>query len=73
MENKSDTVYKHFLHVLSSSGTITNLTEDKQTRPLPCLHRLQEGLQHDLARSFVGNHEEVQYQHKPYPNHQKPL
>ena len=26
-----------------------------------------------LACSFVGNHEEVQHQHKPYPSHQKPL
>ena len=23
--------------------------------------------------SFVGNHEEVQHQHKSYPSHQKPL
>ena len=23
--------------------------------------------------SFVGNHEEVQHQHKPYSSHQKPL
>ena len=28
-------------------------------RLLPCLHRLQEGLQQGLACSFVGNHEEV--------------
>ena len=42
-------------------------------RPLPCLHRLQEGLQQGLACSFVGNHEEVQHQHKPFPSHQKPL
>ena len=40
---------------------------------LPCLHRLQEGLRRGLACSFVGNHEEVQHQHKPYPSHQKPL
>ena len=26
-----------------------------------------------LACRFVGNHEEVQHQHKPYPSHQKPL
>ena len=26
-----------------------------------------------LACSFVGNHEEVQHQHQPYPSHQKPL
>ena len=26
-----------------------------------------------MACSFVGNHEEVQHQHKPYPSHQKPL
>ena len=32
------------------------------TRPLPCLHRLQEGLWQDLACIFVGNHEEVQHQ-----------
>ena len=42
-------------------------------RPLPCLHKLQEGLQQGLACSFVGNHEEIQHQHKPYPSHQKPL
>ena len=42
-------------------------------RPLPCLHRLQEGLWQGFACSFVGNHEEVQHQHKPYPSHQKPL
>ena len=42
-------------------------------RPLPCLHRLQESLRQGLACSFVGNHEEVQHQHKPYPSHQKPL
>ena len=41
-------------------------------RPLPCLHRLKEGLWQCLACSFVGNHEEV-HQHKPYPSHQKPL
>ena len=38
-------------------------------RPLPCLHRLQEGFGLDLA-CFVGNHEEVQHQHRPYPSHQ---
>ena len=43
------------------------------TRPLPCLNRLQEGLRQGLACSFVGNREEVQHQHKPYPSHQKPL
>ena len=32
-------------------------------RPLPCLHRLQEGFQQGLAYSFLGNHEEVQHQH----------
>ena len=37
-------------------------------RPLPCLHRLQEGLRQGLACSFVGNHEEVQHRHRPYPN-----
>ena len=42
-------------------------------RHLPCLHRLQEGLRQGLACSFVGNHEEVQHQHQPYPSHQKPL
>ena len=42
-------------------------------RPLPCLHRLQEGLRQGLACSSVGNHEDVQHQHKPYPSHQKPL
>ena len=42
-------------------------------RPLPCLHRLQEGLQQGLACSFVGNHEEVQHQHQPYLSHRKPL
>ena len=26
-----------------------------------------------LECSFVGNHEEVQHQHQPYPSHQKPL
>ena len=35
--------------------------------------RLQEGLRRGLARSFVGNHEEVQHQHQPYPSHQKLL
>ena len=28
-------------------------------RPLPCLHRLQEGFRQGLACSFVGNREEV--------------
>ena len=42
-------------------------------RPLPCLHRLQEGLRQGLACSFVGNHEEVQHQSQPHPSHQKPL
>ena len=42
-------------------------------RPLPCLRRLQEGLLQGFACNFVGNHEEVQHQHKPYPSHQKPL
>ena len=32
-----------------------------------------KGLWQDLACSFVGNHEEVQHQHQPYPSHQKPL
>ena len=26
-----------------------------------------------LACSFVGNHEEVQHQHQPYPSHETPL
>ena len=34
---------------------------------------LQKGLRQGLACRFVGNHEEVQHQHKPYPSHQKPL
>ena len=41
-------------------------------RPLPCLHRLQEGLWQGLACSFVGNHEEV-HQHQLYLSHQEPL
>ena len=32
-----------------------------------------KGLRQGLTCSFWGNHEEVQHQHKPYPNHQKPL
>ena len=43
------------------------------TRPLPCLHRLQEGPRQGLACSCVGNYEEVQHQRQPYPSHQKPL
>ena len=42
-------------------------------RPLPCLHRFQEGLGQGLACSFVGNHEEVQHQHQSCPSHQKHL
>ena len=42
-------------------------------RPLPCCHRLQEGLWEGLACSFVGNHEEAQHQCQPYPSHQTPL
>ena len=26
-----------------------------------------------VGMQFVGNHEEVQHQHQPYPSHQKPL
>ena len=37
-------------------------------RPLPRLHRLQEGLRQGLACSFVGSHEEVQHQHQSYPS-----
>ena len=33
----------------------------------------KKGLRQGLACSFVGNHEEVQHQHKPCPSHQKPL
>ena len=40
-------------------------------RPLPSLHRLQEGLRQGLSCSFVGNHEEVQHQHQSYPSHKK--
>ena len=42
-------------------------------RPLPCLLRLQDGHRQGLACSFVGNHEEVQYQRQPYPSHQTHL
>ena len=45
----------------------------KPARPLPCIHRLQEGFRQGLTCSFVGNHEELQHQHQPYPSHQKPL
>ena len=48
-------------------------TSPTPARPLPCLHRLQEGIRQGLACSFVGNNEEVQHQHKPYPCHQEPL
>ena len=34
------------------------------------MSHLEEGLPQGLACSFVGNHEEVQHQHKPYPSHQ---
>ena len=43
------------------------------SRRLPCLHRLQEGLQQGLVWSFMGNHEEAQHQQQPYPSHQKHL
>ena len=33
--------------------------------------RLHEGLRQCLTCSFVGNHEEVQHQHQPYPIHDK--
>ena len=39
-------------------------------RLLPCLCRLQEGLQQGKACSFVGNHEEVQHQCLPCLSHQ---
>ena len=42
-------------------------------RHLPCLRRLQEGLRQGLVCGFVGNHEAIQHQHKPYPGHQKPV
>ena len=45
-----------------------------QHEPLPCPHRLQEGLRQGLACSFLGNHEEeVQHLRQPYPSHQTPL
>ena len=40
------------------------------TRPLSCLHRLEEGLRRGLACNFLGNHEEVQHKHLPCPSHQ---
>ena len=40
---------------------------------LPWFHRLQVGLLQGFACSFVGNREEVQHQHQPYPSHLKPL
>ena len=36
-------------------------------------HVFRDFKRQGLACSFVGNHEEVQYQHKPYPGHQKRL
>ena len=41
-------------------------TSSAPARPLPCLHRLQEGLRQGFAFSFVGNHEEVQHQCQHY-------
>ena len=35
-------------------------------------HRLQEGLRHGFPCSFVGSHEEVQYQRQPYSSHETP-
>ena len=42
-------------------------------RPLPYIHRFQEGLRQGLACNSVSNHEEVQHQRHAYPSHQKPL
>ena len=50
---------------------VRNISSTSKTSA--CLHRLQEGLRQSLACSFVGNHEEVQHQHKPYSSHQKPV
>ena len=36
---------------------------------LPCLHRLQEGIWQDMARSLMGNYEEIQDQRQYYTNH----
>ena len=60
-QSRSSTYAFYVKNISSTSKTYT------------CLHRLQEGLRQGLACSFVGNHEEVQQQHKPYPSHQKSL
>ena len=39
-------------------------------RPLPCFHRLQEGLRQGLACNFVDNDEEVQHQRQLYLSRQ---
>ena len=38
---------------------------------LPCLHRLQEGLWQGMARSLMGNCEEIQHQCQRYTSHWK--
>ena len=54
-------------------ATLLDLNIRLRARPLPCLHILQEGLRQGFACSFVGNHVEVQHQHRPYSCHQKRL
>ena len=36
---------------------------------LPCFHRLQEGLLQYIARSLMGNYEEIQHQYQHHTSH----
>ena len=38
---------------------------------LPCLHRLQEGLWQVIARSLMGNYEEIEHQRQHHTSHWK--
>ena len=51
----------------TNESSVRNISS---TRPLSCLHILPENLPQGLARSFIGNHEEVQHQRQLSPSHQ---
>ena len=47
------------------------LSEKCLQHQLPCLHRLQEGLWQGMARSLMGNYEEIQHQRQHHTSHWK--
>ena len=76
MKKMKQSAYCHKINILAEKSTsgilcIFKSFHSTSAESLPCLHRLQKGLWQGMARSLMGNCEEIQHQCQHHMSHWK--